>query len=655
MGRVADGTRGAPRADALAAARAAASASLAVAAFAGLFDVLGAAGALSRRESVQAVGLWMLLSLPAAAAASVAAAIAERLRPARTRGAWPALAVGVLSQTSIVALVSLRELSAGSALALSAALVAGCAALSLSSGWVARSARWAALVAAACLAAAFARGAIRPAPARAPSPAATGAAPASAPAPRATPAPDARALPTVVLIVLDTQRADYLGVYGSARGLTPALDAFARECTVFDSAFAPAPWTVPSHASLFTGLYPMCHGASFVHHRWLDDRFVTIAEALRARGYETAAFSANDYIHLSNLDQGFDGYDPIGERFAGLVLRRPLELLGAPAKWIDHGAADGAGRLESFLAAHSARRRPLFVFVNLLEPHWRHLPHLPDRLATLPPGVDVVTATLVSAEYYGPLVMAGKAVRGPLREAVPALYAGAVRYQDRQLGRILSALRERLDLDSTLVIVTSDHGENLGDGGRWDHVFAVNDALVRVPLLVRYPRRFPPGLRVGGLCELIDVPATIADVVGGVALDSSSAGRSLAPDGFVPRSHVFVEGDPYLGHLGAMSGLSRFDHDVGRFAALLRAVRDRRHKLVWSSSGTVALYDVAADPDETRNVIVERPEVAASLRAALDAWLATHPHYRAAAGHERDADPAEPEEIEALRSLGYVD
>ncbi len=462
--------------------------------------------------------------------------------------------------------------------------------------------------------------------------------------------------PDVVLIVLDTQRADVLGAYGDRRGLSPRFDAFARESTLYENCFSAAPWTVPSHASLFTGLFPPTHGCSFEHHRWLDSRFETLAEALVARGFETAAFAANEYLFASNLLQGFSTREPLGARHAELRIRPLLELLGWPARCADHGAADAVEQVDRFLARDRDRERPLFLFVNLLEPHWRYLPALEQRLAQTRPEPGVFAATNVSRQFYGPLVMAGKAIGGPMEASIRALYAAAVQYQDEKLGELLAVLRRRLDLDHAVVAITADHGENLGDGGRFDHVFAVNDALLHVPLVIRGPQHFPPSVRIPGLCQLVDLPVTLYSLArqdGSGAFAENLAGRTLEPIKFEPRDVVLGFGDPYLGHLRAMEEFAGLNRDVLAFAAVQRSIRDANHnKLVRSSVTGYQLFDLAADPDETRDLSATDAALCAALRVRLEQELSKLPAYVG----PPQRPPSDPEELffdPRLRGLGY--
>lgn len=464
----------------------------------------------------------------------------------------------------------------------------------------------------------------------------------------------ARDPPHVVLIVLDTLRADHLGAYGGPRDASPSFDALAAQATLFERCFAQAAWTVPSHASLFTGLYPVSHGASFEHARRLDDRFQTLAEWLHESGYRTAAFVANPHLAVANLHQGFELYRELAAPFSTLLLRRPLSVLGGPARWTDEGAAQAVRELGTFLTDYGEQgdAAPLFLFVNLLEPHWRHLPPYAERREALAATGGYLAGTLASTRFYGPLAMA----RGGLDEpaelaALRALYGAEVRYQDRLLGQLVELLETHLGLDGTLLLVTADHGENLGEGGRFDHVFALNDHLIRVPMLIRYPPRFDAGARRRELCQLVDVPATLRDVLGH-AVSARDAGRSLAAGAPAASRFAYAEGDPYLEHLDRMSRAAGPKRDLSDLAAPLRSVRDARYKLVWSARRGSMLFDLSEDADELHDVAAEHPERRDALERELRRWYESQPHYepdaRAPATALDDAVRAR------LEALGYA-
>jgi arylsulfatase A-like enzyme len=474
----------------------------------------------------------------------------------------------------------------------------------------------------------------------------------SAPASEArTPTPPSDGSPNVVLVVLDTTRRDHLGLYGNPRGLTPWLDGFARGATVYEDAISPAEWTVPAHASLFTGLYPAVHGASFARARWLDDGHVTLAELLRNAGYETVSLVANRYLANTNLLQGFDEQLALSP-YKGARFQTAALALGWPARWVDKGASRARAELERWLAGRRDPAQPFFLFVNLVEPHAPYAPPWRERRRRLPPGVSYRFASAFGLSFVPIAQFARRDAPAPPRaDVVRGLYDAEVAYQDGHLGRLFATLARRVDLDRTLVVITADHGENLGEGGRWDHAFAVNDALVRVPLVIRLPARFPAGLRVAGQCDLVDVLPTVLDVLGRPAPRADLPGRPLAPDRFAPRAVTFQESHPFYDHFGLMAPAVGLHRDIVRFARSLHAARGDGFKLVSRSDGSELLVDLS-DPDETVDVSAAHPAEAARLRAALAAWRTAQSAPRAP--EEVPAQPLPPEEIERLRSLGYV-
>ena len=462
-------------------------------------------------------------------------------------------------------------------------------------------------------------------------------------------------LPNVVVVVLDTTRADHVGAYGNTEGLTPYLDGVAAGGVVYEQAIGTADWTVPSHASLFTGLYPMSTGANFNHHRWLDARFTTLAEMLQAEGYQTAGIVANRYIEDANLQQGLERYYFVRNNEA-TKLHLVAQALGLPANWVDKGAGRAVDALRGWLATGRDPQRPFFLFVNLMEPHWRYLPPATQRRAHLPRSQSYLGATRLSASFYGINWLAGYSGNPATPAAVRALYAAEVAYQDAQLGALLDVLSAAAPPEDTLLIVTADHGENLGEAGRWDHVFAVNDYLAHLPLIVRYPRLFPAGTRVAGQCQILDVVPTVFDVLGRPLPVPGLPGRTLVPARFVPRDTTFIESVPYYGHLERMAAITGFRRDIGGFTHILRAARNRDFKLVVSSDGSEALYDLRRDPDESTNVVADHAEIAAALRESLRAWRVAQPPYvPAAPGDEGPggSTPLSPAQRERLRSLGY--
>jgi choline-sulfatase len=285
----------------------------------------------------------------------------------------------------------------------------------------------------------------------------------------------------VVMITLDTTRADRLSAYGFMDASMPHLDRLAREGVVFDRAVTPAPLTLPAHASLFTGLYPHHHGVRDNADRPLAASFTTLAETLRSHGFHTSAFVGSVVLASDRgLSQGFEKY---GDVPAGIP-----DTPGARQRRADSVIDDAIEWLEE------CGRAPFFTWAHLYDPH---LPYDPPE---------------------------------PFRSRYPDSYVGEIAYADAQLGRLIETLERRNLLDRTVVIVAGDHGESLGEHGERDHGRLLYEGVLRVPLIARVPgvaaRRVPSIVRLidvmPTLLDLLDLPAPAAD---GVSLTGSIEGR----------------------------------------------------------------------------------------------------------------------------------
>lgn len=436
--------------------------------------------------------------------------------------------------------------------------------------------------------------------------------------------------PNVLLIVLDTTRADFFSSYGYDRPTTPKIDALTADAVLFTRAFATSFWTLPSHASLFTGLYPTEAGATS-ETNFLPAEASTIAERLRDGGYRTYAAVANPWVTAERgLAQGFEEFVETWRE-----KRPPVQRA---VRWIDGHAESGA---------------PFFIFLNFNLPH---LPYVP------PPAVRATFSSEPWPEERVDRVTHIHGLWGYLAGAVRLdetdfrimrdLYAAEVHLTDRLVGRVLSALEASGALDETLVIVTSDHGENIGDHGLIDHALSMYDSTIRVPLLVRFPERFRPGSVDERLVSLIDLFPTILDIAGlaGGTERSKIQEASLCSERRRDRAFVAAENDRPVNAVG----LLRRRHpavDVEAIDYPIRMIRTDRHKLIWHVDRGVELYDIAADPEELAEIAERDPEVRERLLADLQEWMA------GLAGPESITpfESGDEEALEALRSLGYVE
>ena len=452
--------------------------------------------------------------------------------------------------------------------------------------------------------------------------------------------------PNVILIVLDTLRRDATGLAEGRihdwptlpGGLTPNLDRFAADSATFTRAYSAAPWTVPAHASIFTGRIPSSHGCVARRPR-LGDVGPTLAELLGAAGYATAAFFSNPWLsdRATGLLRGFETRveSPIGD----------LGSLTSPRG--DQGGGATLEHVESWLNDRDPAR-PFFLFVNFLE---AHLPYDP------PPGIRAMFSPPLAAGARVPIEWAHEFNAGLLPPdeldwtAVHSLYAGDVRAADELLGRLLALLEERGVLADAAVFVTSDHGENLGDHGLVEHQYSVHESLLAVPLVARLPGgALPPG-RNDAPVMTTDVFATVVELAGlalpaarphSIPLARSAGKRSKRR----PIIGEYSLPNPQLIEL--LRALNP-ERDTSELAQAWRTVRVRRLRLTVGSDGRRMLHDVVADPAQAHDLSGERREAVARLERVL---LEALPKSRAATTGPRPAlDPATQKQLEAL---GYA-
>jgi arylsulfatase A-like enzyme len=337
----------------------------------------------------------------------------------------------------------------------------------------------------------------------------------------------------VLWFVFDTTRADHLSLYGYPRPTSPHLDQVAREGVAFTRAYATAPWTLPSHASMLTGLYVHQHRAD--HGRFhLDTGIPMLSEFLLDAGYDTALFAGNPWLDAhSGLSRGFAHVVPAGRTpmiekafLAGLLRSR---LSGGEA---DKGALESNTAFKAWLEHRAAGGRPFFVLVNYLEPHMPyHQVPAGDRERFLPAGTTLEEATSASNRFIN--LFSGRESGQPAareKAIAQALYDGGIANIDRRFGEIIELLRRTGGLDDTLIIVTADHGELFGEHGIYGHDLGLYDPLIHVPLVMRLPGRVPAGARIDAPVQLVDLFPTVLELTGLRDRTPANAyGRSLWP------------------------------------------------------------------------------------------------------------------------------
>ncbi len=393
----------------------------------------------------------------------------------------------------------------------------------------------------------------------------------------------------LLLVTLDTTRSDRIGSYGYAAARTPHLERLAAEGVRFETMVSVAPITLPSHASLFTGLYPFEHGVRNNGNFYLEDRFETLATRLKARGYRTGAFVSSFVLDRRyGLQRGFETYDDRMEGAYAQVVTLEAERRGdrtalALGSWLDE-----RGRQPE---------TPFFAWLHLYDPH---------------------------EPYRAPR---------PFRDLFPAdPYDAEIAFSDAIVASILDRLRGAGLMDRTVVAVTADHGESLGDHGETTHSMFVYEPATRVPFILWRPGRVPAGKVLREVVRQIDLAPTLLEMLGAEALPAPHA-RSLWP---------LVEGraSPPLPPAYSETLLPLFYMNW----APLRALRDGRYKLI--DAPRPELYDLQRDPGESANLFAEQPAVAQALRAGLERL--------AASGDAMSVASLDREAMEKLAALGYI-
>jgi arylsulfatase A-like enzyme len=430
-----------------------------------------------------------------------------------------------------------------------------------------------------------------------------------------------QARPNLIILSLDTLRADRLGVYGNENGLSRRLDAFAREATLYTRAISTSPWTLPSHASLFCGKRPFEHGArtfkvkepAEVENRPLSENSLTIAEVLRDEEFATAAFCANaGFLHPEyKLDQGFETYK-VRYEYSPDVNRKVL-------RWLqDQGGS------------------PFFLFVNYMDTHVPYNTSPRDGFPVYPRGLRDRTNLHVDVED----AVLGKRQPPPKEsiETVSAMYDLSVANLDSEVGELIDHLRASGVYDNSMLVVLSDHGEFLGEHDLVGHNKDLYQEVIWIPLIIKYPGQRRARVEEG-LISIADLPGLIISRLLGEAAKPYMESFPLAPGGrdAIAEQHFL----PFSSRLTRNSG-ERFNRE--RFALF-----NWPYVYIRSSDGRNEMYDLSRDPAQSSNLIEVEAPVALKLEERLEGALVGGD-----APDRVEAVEIDEELLRSLKALGYL-
>jgi arylsulfatase A-like enzyme len=484
-----------------------------------------------------------------------------------------------------------------------------------------------------------------------------------------------REAPNLVLISLDTLRADHLGAYGYERPTSPNLDRFMEEGILFERAFAPSSWTTPSHASVFTGHHPLVHGAGGPRGFRLEGRFSTLAELARRQGYQTAAFTEGAAVAGQlGFYQGFEAY-------ANGTMQSPRPMATAEKTF---------SRAMAWLERHGAL--PFLLFVHTYEIHWPYRAPAPYAQMFTGEGMAVLTPGQVSDAFF---------IRSKLDESqkasMEAAYDEGIAYTDAVVGSFLDGLRREGLLANTIVVIFSDHGEAFWEHGDTLHGLTLYDEQLHVPLFIRLPGEHPPQARIERQVALVDVFPTLAELLG-FEHEAPAYSQSLRPlwnpdDAAGTYDRALITGELVQQQAGAKWVMLSARNDDFKYIATtrygheesplfphrdalgdpetkaeqilmehllsggrdVRKAKDEAERRRMFLSAREQLFELRSDPGESRDLVLQELENLRAMQRALHSELV-----RLEVDRERAGGPMEPvvpltdEERAELRALGYI-
>lgn len=484
--------------------------------------------------------------------------------------------------------------------------------------------------------------------------------------------------PNILLISMDTVRADGLSCYSPTTGKTPFIDSIASRGVIFEDARSPTCWTLPGHASMFTSLYPSAHGATW-EYTYLKKSYVTLAEILKTAGYKTACFSSNVWVSpFTDVTQGFDYFymndlSSLKRRteerpqlmceVLWLPLSRRLEnrgMINNPESSKMHRARKINGAVKQWIEDPKNGGAPSFIFINYMEAHNPYTPpkgFQPDA----PKNVNRLKVNLINGNPF--LAMSGKLsmTAGELGY-FKSLYYASIEFEDTIIKDVYSILDNKGFMKNAIVIITADHGEYLGEHDQFYHLFGVHEPVIRVPFILYAPGRAPEGVRFSGMAQTVDIPPTVLELCRiKYKWANQFQGKSAMPflkNNSPIRPYAISEVMYPVMPLKMAKGAKVPEDIMKKWMVRNRSITDGHFQLeehferdTDKMIGSPIMWQINRDVGIYKDITGMYSDKEKEFDAEFDKWLSSFPHAKPS---DRDQPLMSPEFEKQLKAIGYL-
>jgi len=488
--------------------------------------------------------------------------------------------------------------------------------------------------------------------------------------------------PNIILIVLDTLRADH--IHHALNSETPNIAAFAKQSVVYTNCTSTTSWTLPAHSSIFTGLYPTTHGAHYLlsnkdlikTYKYsrknvkevyypLDDKNLTMAEILRKNGYSTYGIASNFLFanHVTGIAQGFDIFEDLSNppfyskffqenliksHYLSKIAKLAAGITGFSEYILQYGnkryrIAEDINK-SVVKAIKSKKTKPMFLFVNYMDAHAPRIPPAKYRKqfsGTIKSAWFSKWDGIIYIPAWNGLMNGEKNLSKAEEEHIRASYKGGVMYLDSQVGELMRYLKEQKLYNNSMIILTSDHGEQLGEHNLVGHTCGLYKESISVPLIIKYPKSM--SVQVGLFpkpVQIIDIMPTALKTVG-INPPKYLEGSSLPGIAKYTKKHIISEQYEKLDFV-KLFGAS--------FTGMQRSITNFPYKYIWNSMHEDKLFNIEVDPKEMHNLIDTESNIAEQMSGELKRWVKS----RKKTVNDPQARKIDKEEIKRLTSLGYL-